>query len=390
MTELAIRPQAAADRLTKEQVAGIANTEIVPKHLRGKQGAIIATILKGRALGLDDIHSLTAIHFIEGKAALSAETMVALVRRRGHSITWNAKPGESCTVYGTRTDTGDKGEVTWTMGMATDAGLKGKDNWKRYPDAMLFARAVSQLCRQLFADVLVGASYTPDEAEEVAERGRVTEAVSDLPAVEEQKTRDEPAAALTDAQINRIAALEERLGGPQMVTLRGVFGVETALELDPAAAEKYEAILESALLAAPEDSAEGPRGDSPQPATDGEGASPQLPLSDDAAGAVDEPGQSVTEGDSPSAELPGEPGPDDEVVEGEVVEDTQSDLVELAGSTIIPNGNYKGTALRDIHDSWIEYALTPTGLSHLPGPFAEALEMWAQERKPELWTKVRG
>jgi hypothetical protein len=140
-----------------------------------------------------------------------------------------------------------------------------------------------------------------------------------------------------------------------------------------------------AAVASDEPSAEGPSGSDEQPATDGD---PGHAPGQGAAGAAEEPGQRAKEGDSPSAELPGEPGPDDEVVEGEVVEET--DLVELAGSTIIPIGNYKDTPLRDIHDGWIEWALSPTGLSHLPEPFIEALEMWARERKPEVWEKVRG
>jgi hypothetical protein len=47
--------------------------------------------------------------------------------------------------------------------MAEQAGLLGKQNWKRYKSAMLWARAVSQLCRMLFADCFAGATYTTEE-----------------------------------------------------------------------------------------------------------------------------------------------------------------------------------------------------------------------------------
>lgn len=397
----------AVERLNNEQIRYIAGTEIVPRHLRGKPEAILATILKGRALGLDDIHSLTAINFIEGKATLAAETMVTLVRRAGHSITWEDKPGEFCKVTGTRKN-GDSGSVTWTMQMAKDAGLATKDNWKRYPDTMLYWRAVSQLCRRLFADVLMGVSYTPDEAEEAAERGAVTQAVSDLPGLEEQHVRTEALAGPSEAQLNRLARLEERSGDGYKMVLRGVYGVEMASELDADAATKYEAQLEMALP--PED----PDPDSDRPAPpDGEsvdesavgpdsaedpigGVTSQEPSDGPGATSEGEPadatgGDAGEEAASSSAELPDEPAPEDEdeVVEAEVVEEIAPErLIELAAETLIPLGTYKGKKLGEIHDGWIDYALNNT--SRLPEAFVEALELFARERKPAIWTAVRG
>ncbi len=388
--------------LSNEQIRYIANTEIVPKHLRGKPDAMIAVILKGRALGLDDIHALSAINFIEGKPTLAAETMVVLARRRGHSISWQTEPGVSCTVRGKRVDTGDEGSVTWTMEMAKNAGLIGKDNWKRYPDTMLYWRAVSQLCRMLFAVVLMGVSYTEDEAKEAAERGRVTEAVSGLPAVEDVHIRQEPIATASEAQLNRIAHLEERSGDAYKMVLRGVFGVEMASELEAGAATQYEAMLTQALPL--EDSGQGAASDAEASAS-GAGEEPQgdeapTPAADSAEGPreaeasdEDERGDSSPDGEeksdaSPSAELPGEPAPEEEVVEGEVVDEDVERLVELAGETVIPVGTYRGKTLAEIHDGWITYGLRNS--SRLPGAFVEALELWAKNRKPEIWKEIRG
>lgn len=379
------------DRLSNDQIRYIASTEVVPKHLRNRPEAMLAVILKGRSLGLDDMQALDSIDFIDGKAALSGEAMVALVRSKGHSIMWELVPGEKCTARGRRGDTGDEGEITWTVAMAKEAGLWGRGAWKGYPDTMLTWRAVSQLCRFLYADVLRGVSYTPEEAQEVAERGAVTQAVADLPALEEQTVRTETVSMPTEAQLNRIAHLEQRSGDAYRMVLRGVFGVEMASELNTHAAGQYEAMLEQALP--PEDSAEGPSGT--DSATDG------------VAEAVGETGPDASEVSFPSAEnnsdaetdnqpaqngsasetLLDEPAPD-ELVEGEVVDDEHDRLVDLAGDTLIPIGSYKGTALKDIHDGWIKYGLENAG--RLPGAFVEALELYARERREEIWKQVRG
>lgn len=387
---------AAENALSNEQIRYIANTEIVPRHLRGKPEAIVATILKGRSLGFDDIHALSAINFIDGKATLSAEAMVTLVRRAGHSLKISQTPGESATVVGTRKDNGDTTSVTWTMGMAKDAGLIGKDNWKRYPDTMLTWRAISQVCRFLFADVLMGVSYTEDEAREAAERGAVTAAVRDLPAVEEAQIRDEPITGPSDAQLNRIAALEQRTDGYQAV-LRGVFGVELASELHAEAAAQYEAMLEQAATSA-EPTAEPHEAAASDKASPGDsGADPEERDEASAVGAQDgdepdnhSPGSTDAPPESPlfDDEPDPEPEPDaPEVVEGEVIE-PDPDLVRVAGLTTIPIGNFRGTALNQIHDSWLEWALDHP--DRLPAPFVEALELYVPSEKPDVWEKKRG
>jgi hypothetical protein len=162
--DVAIRDDAPAmvNVMSSEQLKYIARTEFVPTGLRGNLPAILACVATGRALGIDDMTALRSIHIIDGKATFSAELMVQLVRRRGHSITGNFS-GESCTVTGKRCDNGDEMSVTWTIDMAREAGLLGKNNWKKYAPSMLWARAVSQLCRMLFADCFAGASYTDEE-----------------------------------------------------------------------------------------------------------------------------------------------------------------------------------------------------------------------------------
>jgi hypothetical protein len=60
--------------------------------------------------------------------------------------------------------------VTWTIDRAKDLGLTGKENWKKQPQAMLLARATSELARLIAADAILGIGYT---VEEIADGGPV-------------------------------------------------------------------------------------------------------------------------------------------------------------------------------------------------------------------------
>lgn len=146
-----------------ELSARLSGTEFVPKALRGKPAAVLACILTGQELGVGPMQSLAHIHVIEGKPTQSAELMRALVQKAGHRFVVRKLSGTEVIVAGTRSDTGDELEVTWTWADAQTAKVTGKDVWKQYPRAMLLARATSELCRAHFADVLGGVSYTPDE-----------------------------------------------------------------------------------------------------------------------------------------------------------------------------------------------------------------------------------
>lgn len=138
------------------------STEFVPKGLRNKKEAVLAAIVSGHELGIGPMQSLKHIAIVDGKPAPSAELLVALVRRAGHSISGEVGDTE-VKVKGKRHDNDDEMSVIWTMEMAKTAGLANKNNWKNYPQAMLWSRAVSQLCRMLFADVIAGMGHTPEE-----------------------------------------------------------------------------------------------------------------------------------------------------------------------------------------------------------------------------------
>lgn len=162
--ELALRDEPQAVMLSNHQLVVIANTDFVPKGLRGNVPACLACVARGRAMGIPDMVALNGIAIIEGKATLSAELMVAIVREHGHSITGDVT-ATGAVVRGKRRDNGDAMTAEFNLQMAEAAGLTNKANWKRHPDDMMWARAVSKLCRRLFADCFAGGTYAPDDME---------------------------------------------------------------------------------------------------------------------------------------------------------------------------------------------------------------------------------
>lgn len=148
----------AAWRLTKR----IVHTPFVPKAIRGDAGSVLACMITGDELGLAPMQSLRMVNVIDGRPAASAELMRALVNRAGHRIDVVEARPDRVTLAGRRKDTGAQAKVTWTMEDASRAKLTGNPSWAKYPRSMLLARATSELCRMLFADV-IGGLYTPEE-----------------------------------------------------------------------------------------------------------------------------------------------------------------------------------------------------------------------------------
>lgn len=141
----------------------VADTEFVPRALRGKPEAVLACILAGYEAGLSPMTSLRSIHVIEGRPAMSAELMRAVIQRAGHDMWVEETSSTRAIVAGQRSGRDRVLRVTWTEDDARRAGLLGKDNWKKYPRAMLVARASTELARMMFADVLAGISHSIEE-----------------------------------------------------------------------------------------------------------------------------------------------------------------------------------------------------------------------------------
>lgn len=179
----------------------VAGTDFAPKSLRGKPEAVLACILTGHEVGLSPMRSLALIHVVDGRPAMAAELMRALVLEAGHDIWIEEQTSTRVTIGGQRAGSSRETKVTWTMDDAKRANLSGKQNWRSYPRAMLLARATSELCRAVFPDVLSGISHT---IEELSDGDEVPEV--DLGPVEAAPA---PAPAKATARANRAATTEQ-------------------------------------------------------------------------------------------------------------------------------------------------------------------------------------
>ena len=136
----------------------IADTDFVPDAYRDNPPAVAAAILTGRELGIGPLTSLRHVQIVKGVPTLSAEYKRARVLAAGHEFDILDLNTQRCKVSGRRRgSTKPALEITFTMDDARTAGLiKDRGAWKTRPRRMLFARAGSELCDFLFADVVNG------------------------------------------------------------------------------------------------------------------------------------------------------------------------------------------------------------------------------------------
>lgn len=134
-----------------------------------QQAQGIALFLVGKALGLGPIESLQNLHVIEGRPVLAASAYASFIRKHpAYDYEVVEQSREACAIrfHGlVRGEWRVLGDYRITLKEAQDSGLAMgrsgmKKNWSTHPDAMLFARAVSQGCRIHCPDVFSFSVYT--------------------------------------------------------------------------------------------------------------------------------------------------------------------------------------------------------------------------------------
>jgi hypothetical protein len=145
--------------------SALCETAFVPQHFKGKPADAAAAILFGDEIGFTPTQSLRSIFVISGTPGLYARSMVALVLAHGHQVWTDASTDEAVTVCGARAGTTRVEKVTWTTARARKAGYTSNKKYETDPQAMLYARAASDVCRKIAPDALAGVAFSVEELE---------------------------------------------------------------------------------------------------------------------------------------------------------------------------------------------------------------------------------
>ncbi|MFE4714810.1 hypothetical protein ACFRAM_28620 [Paenibacillus sp. NPDC056722] len=173
---------AAALEVALQIAQQMCSTALVPPRYSGRPLDGAAAILFGIELGLNPIQSLWLVDKHYGRPSIEARTMVALLKARGYKISTVELTDTTATVDGVAQD-GSEESSTWTMDRAIKAEYvatwdEETDDWVRSkntgeiignplyhtdPQAMLYAKAASEVCRRLAPEVLLGMPYSRED-----------------------------------------------------------------------------------------------------------------------------------------------------------------------------------------------------------------------------------
>lgn len=124
----------------------------------------VVKVIAGRELGIGAVASMTGINIIQGRVALSANLIAALVKRSGR---YNYRVLEHtdavCKIEFFEIMAGKWAMVGMSSFTADDARKAGTKNMDKFPRNMLFARAMSNGAKWYCADIFGGPIYTPEE-----------------------------------------------------------------------------------------------------------------------------------------------------------------------------------------------------------------------------------
>ena len=165
MNETAIIPRSVDE--AQGMASRLAVSSIIDSRYQKRPEDVLAVILTGAELGLAPMQSLRGIRMIDGKPTMMADMMGALVMSKRDVCEYLrcVESTEQRAVYETKRKGSPKEDtLTFTIEQATKAGLASKDNWRKYPQAMLRARALSAICRMAYPDLVAGV-YDPEELE---------------------------------------------------------------------------------------------------------------------------------------------------------------------------------------------------------------------------------
>lgn len=175
--------QSAQHGVLREQMAyarELAPSNMLPEQYRNKPENVLWAIGYAEMLGLHAMAVINGMHNMQGKPTASAAFITMLVRRSGHRLAvYTRGKGDQMVAVAelTRADAPERTfTVEWTWQRAQKAKLTKKSTWDQFPEAMLKARASTEVARDNASDSLFGILYTPEElgADNTDEDGMIT------------------------------------------------------------------------------------------------------------------------------------------------------------------------------------------------------------------------
>lgn len=160
--ELAIVQKPADWGVRKEMAKIMTMSGLMPKDMNN-ESKILTVMIAADSLRLDPWQAVQGINIIQGKPTMTPLLMLALARRSGQWGKMTVEDdGFTCIVTMTR-----KGEdphiEKFTQKDAELMGLATKDNWRKQPAVMRKWRCISAAMRIVYPDIIMGASYFPEE-----------------------------------------------------------------------------------------------------------------------------------------------------------------------------------------------------------------------------------
>ena len=141
--------------------AALVKSKALPKAVDSPEAAA-AIMLTSRELGIPIMQGFRGIFIVDGKTALSAQLMAALLIKNGHRYRVIEQTNKGCKILFLRKGASEWQPYEFTQADAAIAGLLSKPNWQNYPKSMYFSRTMTGGCHTYFPDVLSGL-YPPEE-----------------------------------------------------------------------------------------------------------------------------------------------------------------------------------------------------------------------------------
>lgn len=136
----------------------LAESRLYPNIKTPAQAAVV--MAKAKAYGLCATTVADGLFFVSGKPALSAQLIGTLLKKSGkYDFRVRKKTEEVCEIEFFEVIDGKReslGIESFSMKMATRAGLAAGQNWKKFPEAMLWARCLTAGVRARCPDALGG------------------------------------------------------------------------------------------------------------------------------------------------------------------------------------------------------------------------------------------